>query len=146
MTYNVEDFIKLSTNNRETIKDDTHCGCYFCLSTFKGSDIEEWTDEEGSYTALCPHCGIDSVLPDITDSEALSRGLEMWFTGKISVAEMESMLMDNLEPDIKSSFDELYSQEYIAHLMEKEGPMAAEILWAGYAHGYFDAIKNKKGK
>jgi hypothetical protein len=41
------------------------CGCYYCLATFPSGDIHEWRDD--SQTAVCPRCGIDSVLPDEID-------------------------------------------------------------------------------
>jgi hypothetical protein len=40
------------------------CGCFYCLNTFNAEDILEWIDEENpkGATALCPKCGMDSVL------------------------------------------------------------------------------------
>lgn len=39
------------------------CGCFHCESFFAPGEIEEWVDQMS--TALCPHCGIDAVLPDL---------------------------------------------------------------------------------
>ena len=39
------------------------CGCFHCKKFFQATDIENWVDE--GETALCPRCGIDSVLPDV---------------------------------------------------------------------------------
>ena len=42
------------------------CGCFYCLFTFPPSSIVEWVDfdDDGvGQTALCPRCGIDSVVP-----------------------------------------------------------------------------------
>lgn len=42
-------------------------GCFYCCSTFEPSLIEKWVDEDAAgegQTALCPHCGIDSVIGD----------------------------------------------------------------------------------
>jgi hypothetical protein len=36
-------------------------GCYYCLEIFRPAEIEEWTADG---CALCPKCGIDSVLPE----------------------------------------------------------------------------------
>ncbi len=52
------------------------CGCFYCLSTFPGAEIREWIDE--GTTALCPKCGIDSVLSeceryDISDAKLKER-------------------------------------------------------------------------
>ncbi len=38
------------------------CGCFNCRSLFDGTRITRWTDAE--QTALCPICGMDSVVPE----------------------------------------------------------------------------------
>ena len=53
----------LSIHNRALIARATTCGCFYCTATFRPSEITEWVDPN-SDTALCPRCGIDSVLPD----------------------------------------------------------------------------------
>jgi len=59
--------------HRQNIIKSKICGCFYCLEFFSPSDIKEWIDEllDGSrgpgQTALCPKCGIDSVLPDKLD-------------------------------------------------------------------------------
>ncbi len=50
-----------SSNNRQEILRSEMCGCFYCLKTFLPSAIEDWIDDDTG-TALCPHCGIDSVL------------------------------------------------------------------------------------
>jgi hypothetical protein len=46
------------------------CGCFYCLATFEAREILEWVDDqvvEGErcgVTALCPRCGIDSVVEE----------------------------------------------------------------------------------
>lgn len=75
----VENATKLAIYNRDKIGDDTPCGCYFCMRAFKGNEIEEWVDKGD--TALCPHCNIDSVVPNETDAEFLTAANERWFTG-----------------------------------------------------------------
>ena len=63
------DFIeahKFSSNHMEQLKRDTLCGCFHCGKIFSPDEIEEWIiadndcDREG--TAVCPYCGIDSVI------------------------------------------------------------------------------------
>ena len=71
--------IVLSRNNRDKITDGVQCGCYFCIEVYDGAEIEEWAD--GGQTALCPKCGIDSVIPNETDKEYLTAACEHWFTG-----------------------------------------------------------------
>ena len=56
-----------SSNHRAEIVASTVCGCFYCCARFQPSDIVEWVDKgpggEGQ-TALCPKCGIDSVIGD----------------------------------------------------------------------------------
>lgn len=55
-----------SNNHMAALQKDTRCGCFYCLSIFDPAEIEEWLiddnpcDKHG--TAICPHCGIDSVI------------------------------------------------------------------------------------
>jgi hypothetical protein len=55
-----------SMNHREEILRSEVCGCFYCLEMFTPSEIEEWIDEddetEVGRTAMCPKCGIDSVI------------------------------------------------------------------------------------
>jgi len=48
-----------SIHHRAEIVQSELCGCFYCLHIFPPTEIEEWVDGEA---ALCPHCGIDSVL------------------------------------------------------------------------------------
>lgn len=61
--FNLEEIHKLSTNNKEVLKNSKTCGCFYCLKTFSPDEIISWVDSQAD-TALCPHCGIDSVLGD----------------------------------------------------------------------------------
>lgn len=77
--HTVDEAPELSIHNRSAITGETQCGCYFCFRLFNGASIEEWIDDDE--TALCPHCGIDSVIPDINDTKFLVKAGERWFTG-----------------------------------------------------------------
>lgn len=52
---------KASSHHRKLVQASEQCGCFHCLSVFKSGQVREWTDQ--GETALCPDCGIDSVLP-----------------------------------------------------------------------------------
>jgi hypothetical protein len=55
-----------SIRHRSEIVGSQRCGCFHCCAVFAPTRIEEWVDEvdgEGQ-TALCPVCGIDSVIGD----------------------------------------------------------------------------------
>jgi hypothetical protein len=60
------------------------CGCFYCLDTFEFKEVREWTDDD--QTALCPNCGIDSVIGDASrfpiTEEFLAAMKERWFAQK----------------------------------------------------------------
>ena len=53
-----------SSNHREEIQRSELCGCFHCLAVFPPSLVSEWIDEinDVGTTAMCPRCGIDSVI------------------------------------------------------------------------------------
>lgn len=49
--------------NRNRVERANACGCFYCGSTFAGSEITEWlAEDDGEDTALCPYCGTDAVI------------------------------------------------------------------------------------
>ena len=48
--------------NQENLDKSDLCGCFYCLKIFLPSKIKDWVREKPRETALCPYCGIDSVL------------------------------------------------------------------------------------
>ena len=72
---------KSSSNNRQQIAQSEVCGCFYCLAIFAPSVIEEWVDNDD--TALCPRCGIDSVLGSASgfpiNKEFLHKMKVRWF-------------------------------------------------------------------
>ena len=55
---------RFSIRHRMQILASDSCGCFYCLKVFDPSAIVSWCDEDSNVgqTALCPHCGIDSVI------------------------------------------------------------------------------------
>jgi len=54
-----------SFKNFEEVKHSQKCGCYNCEKIFDATEVDEFvTERDGSKTALCPYCGIDSVVQD----------------------------------------------------------------------------------
>ena len=57
---------EFSSRHEKQILASEICGCFYCLNTFKPSEIVEWIDEAevtgGGRTAMCPKCGIDSII------------------------------------------------------------------------------------
>jgi hypothetical protein len=73
---------KQSIFHRDEILNSGVCGCFYCLTTFLPNQITEWADE--NKTALCPNCGIDSVVGDksgnpVNDEIFLKEIYERWF-------------------------------------------------------------------
>jgi len=52
---------KFSSNHKSDILNDGICGCFYCLNIFDPHEIKEWV-RDISGTAICPHCGIDSII------------------------------------------------------------------------------------
>jgi len=55
-----------SIHNRAEILSGSVCGCFYFLEIFSPSEIKSWIEEspDSDQTAMCPHCGIDSVIGD----------------------------------------------------------------------------------
>lgn len=53
-----------SIEHRDAILASERCGCFYCLAMFSPSEIVDWVDQDDGVgtTALCPRCGIDSVI------------------------------------------------------------------------------------
>jgi hypothetical protein len=74
-----------ASHHREEVLTSAQCGCFYCGTIFPPGEIEDWTDEwEGiGQTALCPYCGIDSVISTGSSypitSEFLAQMHAYWF-------------------------------------------------------------------
>ena len=73
---------KFCYDNKKYLINDTKCGCFYCLKIFDPKLIKECSNEK-SGTALCPYCGIDSVIAEksgykITD-EFMNEMHKFWF-------------------------------------------------------------------
>ena len=55
---------KFSSNHRHLLENSAVCGCFHCGEMFTSDEITSWIDND--QTALCPVCGIDSILPSNT--------------------------------------------------------------------------------
>ncbi len=50
-----------SSNHKVHLTKDSLCGCFYCLEIFIPNEIDEWI-KDTSGTAVCPYCGIDSII------------------------------------------------------------------------------------
>jgi hypothetical protein len=74
-----------SIRNEESILKSNLFGCFHCISIFPVADVklsEMMVEKDGCKTAICPICGIDSVLGDSTveiTAELLEKMNEYYF-------------------------------------------------------------------
>lgn len=77
---------KYSANHKAGLEKDEICGCFFCLKIFNPQQIEGWVADV-SGTAICPHCGIDSIIGESSGypitHEFLRSMQEYWFDLKL---------------------------------------------------------------
>ena len=60
------------SNHRDELLRSDKCGCFYCMAIFAPAQILDWVDapagqhhteiNDVGQTALCPECGIDSVI------------------------------------------------------------------------------------
>lgn len=78
-----------SKSHKPELEKDRICGCFCCGKVFSPSEITEWIimdnhcDRLG--TAVCPHCGVDSVIGESSGypiTEDFMRAMnKIWFDG-----------------------------------------------------------------
>jgi hypothetical protein len=95
MTYSKEELKaahKHCGRNRDAIRQSVRCGCFYCLAIYPAGAVEEYTYSDATLTnkgdALCPKCGIDSVIPDASgyalNDAFLSAMYDYWFDTEVS--------------------------------------------------------------
>lgn len=79
------DYIKaheFSAGHRKLLLQDRKCGCFYCLKIFAPKEISSWIEDVGG-TAICPYCGIDSVIGEHSGypitREFLEQMRQYWF-------------------------------------------------------------------
>ena len=81
---------------RKYIEKSKLCGCFYCLRTYPPSEIKEWVGIKGD-DAICPKCGIDSVLGDAAcklNVKVLKAMRAHWFCHKKAVKFIPDVLKD----------------------------------------------------
>jgi hypothetical protein len=66
----------LSKNNAGSVGVD--CGCFYCIAVIKAGSVIDFVD--GGKTAICPKCGIDSLIPNQTDLAILKQCSDIAFS------------------------------------------------------------------
>lgn len=69
-------------NNRRDLEQSSVCGCFYCMNIYSPKEINQWIDD--GETALCAHCGIDSVISEKSGypltKDFLSEMNRFWFS------------------------------------------------------------------
>lgn len=76
---------KNCTNNRAAIKASVLCGCFYCEAIYPASDVREYVCGND---AVCPQCGIDSVIADASatlDAAFLNAMYVRWFEDDVVI-------------------------------------------------------------
>lgn len=60
MEFNTGEVIKKTYKNKDALARSECCGCYNCIQLFSPTAIVDYIDKGN--TALCPFCGMDSVI------------------------------------------------------------------------------------
>jgi hypothetical protein len=83
----IRDAHQRSIHHRAEIESSHLCACFHCYAQFAPREIIRWVDDgpDGlGTTALCPRCGIDSVLGDSSgfplSADFLQEMHRYWFT------------------------------------------------------------------
>jgi hypothetical protein len=87
----LESIHRFSDRHHELLARSERAGCFYCQRMFEPRKITEWIDgpqlrsgeTTDGVTALCPHCGIDAVLPSAMPvpltAELLAEMHSHWF-------------------------------------------------------------------
>lgn len=74
---------RYSFANKSMLEKEKLCGCFYCLEIFSPKEIEEWWEDEPELTAVCPYCGIDSIIGESIayplTKEFLEKMHQAWF-------------------------------------------------------------------
>lgn len=78
---------RYSNNHKDQLQKDEKCECFYCQKIFQPKEIVEWLEDNNPCdkdgTAICPYCGIDSVIGESSgypiSPEFLSQMNKYWF-------------------------------------------------------------------
>lgn len=80
-----ETIFKHTANNEIEILTSENCSCVFCRHTYSARLVKDWVSDNKGTNAICPNCGIDSVVGDSSgytfDKEELKQ-INLYFFGE----------------------------------------------------------------
>lgn len=75
-TQDLDAIHQLSFGNEQLLGQSAQAGCFQCLNVFPAAEVSSWVPDKPVRTAVCPRCGIDSVLGDSMGMDISSHLLE----------------------------------------------------------------------
>ena len=60
-----EEYLAKTQGNQMDVLSSEKCGCVFCRAVYDAREVADWTNNLEGLTALCPRCGMATVLPDV---------------------------------------------------------------------------------
>lgn len=67
---------KHSKNNELEILRSKECACYFCGNIFSARKVSDWASDGKGASAICPHCGMETVVGDASGIELSKASVE----------------------------------------------------------------------
>lgn len=105
----LERFRQNSIFNKSKLLKSKKAGCFCCFKVFDVDEIDGWYDGKPDYTAVCPNCCMDTVIPEsdeyVLDEEFLKAVDDGGYSEDDAASTEDTTQISN-------SFEELYN-EYI---------------------------------
>lgn len=110
-----------SVDNEIEIVKSQRCGCYFCHSIFSARSVKDWLSDERGVSAICPECGMDTVLGDASgiqiDKQLLKNMSKQYFGDEVSLEAARAYCIRYLDSKInKTEHNEYLYEEYLKKL------------------------------
>lgn len=130
---------KHASYHKDEILSSKKCGCFFCCRIFTPIEIYEWI--ENRQTALCPYCGIDSVIGDKSgyniDETFLIKMEKHWFNmekfrkvnKKINYEYFYKFQNSSTETEAYKNIDKFYENNNINYIVQSNHNLIIHFLY-----------------
>lgn len=135
----LQSLARWNKEHKKLLENSTNAGCYYCCEIYPASEIKEWVRSyrrkgEKPDCALCPKCGIDSVLPDVKVTLTLDilKAMHLyWFdSGDVSLKLKDGQIVDIIDVDNKyepKAFEEWRAKQ-LASLEDYQSKKNSKII------------------